>query len=218
MPSPANSDTAAINAKNLKVMPASLLKQFRATASMRCYDFLFVEDTMKKVDLWKKGYRLFHGNKDLNIISQVNLLVRGHGHYARIYDIGVNVVTDRNTACIDDATIVEPSSSSTNKLVVKEYFNPINNGCHYTAGVHFNSDTVSASSKSSTDKCAGRSIIELGKIVLKNVKKAVVIAEEWLNNGELPSGKTWDDLYAHIIVVHEEKMFIGFMAFVCMTK
>ena len=75
MSSPTNSDTAAINAKNLKVMPASLLKQFRATASMRCYDFLFVEDTMKKVDLWKKGYRLFHGNKDLNIISQVNLLV-----------------------------------------------------------------------------------------------------------------------------------------------
>jgi len=30
-------------------------------------------------------------------------------------------------------------------------------------------------------------------------KKTIVIAEEWLIDGELPSGKTWEDLYAHIL-------------------
>ena len=50
------------------------------------------------------------------------------------------------------------------------------------------------------------------------MKKAVIIAEEWLSEGQLASGQTWEDLYAHVIDVHEEKMFIGFMAFVCLTE
>ena len=78
MPSPTPSNSAAINAKNSKVMPASLLKQLRATASLRCYDYLFLEDTTKKVDLWRRGYHLFHGNNDLNIISQVKVVALFH--------------------------------------------------------------------------------------------------------------------------------------------
>lgn len=29
------------------------------------------------------------------------------------------------------------------------------------------------------------------------------MAEEWLDNGNLPSGKIWDDLYAHKILDQE---------------
>ena len=46
----------------------------------------------------------------------------------------------------------------------------------------------------------------------------MVIADKWLQDGDLPSGKSYDDLYAHVVEVHEEKMFIGFMAFVSLTK
>ena len=68
----------AKDTRNHKIMPAMLLKQLRATTSLRCYDYLFLEDSMKKVDLWRRDYQLFYGNKDLNIISQVNLVVNGH--------------------------------------------------------------------------------------------------------------------------------------------
>ena len=39
-----------------------------------------------------------------------------------------------------------------------------------------------------------------------------------MNDGDLPSGKSYDDLYAHVVEVHKEKMFLGFMAFVSLTK
>ena len=188
MSSQTNSTANTANsAKNLKVRPAMLLKQLRATASLRCYDYLFLEDSMKKVDLWKKGYNLFHGNKDLNIIPQVKLLVNGHGNYSRIYNIDVNVVTDRNATSICN-NIPGDISNSTHRLVIREVFNPNDNAYLFTSGVHFTIDTVASSSKSSINKCTGRAIIELGKLALKNIKKAVVIAEDWLNDGELPSG------------------------------
>ena len=172
MPSPLTSTNTANNARNHKLMPAILLKQLRATASLHCYDYLFLENSMKKVDLWRRGYHLFHGNEDLNIISQVNLVVRGHGYYTHIYDRDVNVVTDhdRNNASIDDDITGDPSNS-THRLVVKELFNLNNNTFRFTSGVHFTIDTVALSSKSSMEQCVGRAIIKLGKAVLQNIKK-----------------------------------------------
>ena len=67
---------------------------------------------MKTVELWRRGHNLFHGNQDLNILSQVNLVVNGHGDYARIYDTEVNVVTDRNTASIDNLSTGDSSNNS----------------------------------------------------------------------------------------------------------
>ena len=87
-----------------------------------------------------------------------------------------------------------------------------------TSGVHFTSETVAASSKSSIEKCTGRTIIDLGKTVLKHVKKTVIIVEEWLTDGQLTTGQSWEDLYAHVIDVHKKKIFIGFMAFICLIK
>ena len=51
----------------------------------------------------------------------------------------------------------------------------------------------------SLETCSGRYILNNERLALRNIKKAIVIAEEWLNDGELPSGKTWDDLYAHVL-------------------
>ena len=58
-------------------------------------------------------------------------------------------------------------------------------------------------------------------VAIKNIKKAMVIAEEWLNNGGLPS--TWDDLYEHIIsqtsdISGEKTSCTGWIAFVLLTK
>ena len=143
-----------------------LLKQLRATASLRCYDYIFKEESTKTVELWRRGYNLFHGNQDLNILSQVNLVVNGHGDYACIYDTEVNVVTDRNTVSIDNLSTGD-SSNNSNRLVMRTLFNPNDNAFRFTSGVHVTSETVAASSKSSIEKCTGRTIIDLGKTVLK---------------------------------------------------
>ena len=43
-----------------------------------------------------------------------------------------------------------------------------------------------------------QNILDLGKSTFKNIKKAVAIAEDCLNDDMLPSGTIWEDLYAHI--------------------
>ena len=146
-------------------MPAMILQQLHATASLRYYDYIFKKESMKTVELWRRAYNLFHGNQDLNILSQVNLVVNGHGYYTRIYDAEVNVVTNRNTASIDNLSIGD-SSNNSNQLVMRTLFNPNDNAFRFTSGVHFTSETVAASSKSSIEKCTGRTIIDLGKTVL----------------------------------------------------
>ena len=62
----------------------------------------------------------------------------------------------------------------------------------------------------------------MAKLALKNIKKAIVIADDYLTNGQLPSGKTWSDVYGHVLSRwHEinpiERIFTGFMAFVALT-
>lgn len=201
--------------KTLKLIPAALLKQLRATASLGCYDYLFLEESMKKQDLWRKAYHLFHGNEDLNTISQVDLLISGHGDYGRIYDASDDfLVTDRNA----EPSIILDSQKIARRLVVKDMFNKSENAFRFVFGVHFTKDTVTSASKYKIEKCSGWTIIELGKNVLKNIKKATVIADEWLNDGDWPSGKSYDDSYAHVVEVHDEKMFIGFLAFFSLTK
>ena len=32
----------------------------------------------------------------------------------------------------------------------------------------------------------------------------MVIADQWLNNGELPSGSSWDDLYSHVLSQYKD--------------
>ena len=48
----------------------------------------------------------------VNILPQVNLVVNGHGDYARIYDTQANVVTHRNTASIDNISTGDSSNNS----------------------------------------------------------------------------------------------------------
>lgn len=58
---------------------------------------------------------------------------------------------------------------------------------------------------------------------MANIKKATIIAGEWLVSNEKPSGTNWDYLYAHLIENYEkinsrEKIFTGFGNFICHTK
>ena len=48
------------------------------------------------------------------------------------------------------------------------------------------------------DKVTRCNIYDLALQIIRNLKKASIIADEWLDkDGNLPSGKTWEDLYAY---------------------
>ena len=207
-------------------MPSALICQLKATSALQSYDFIFQQDSMKKIDQERNAFNFFHGNHHKHIISQLDLLVKGHGNYDRIYDREFTMVTARSTVPID-ANVSSGSSSSSSRvlsLTVKDIFSSVTDTMRYISGKHFTNSSIAAPSKTKpNDKVTGRSLIDLARTTLRNVKKAVVAAEEWLAGGDLPSGKTWDDLYAHVLINHEEnapgeKCFIGFMAFVCLTK
>ena len=47
-------------------------------------------------------------------------------------------------------------------------------------------------------------MLELAQSTLRNLKKAIAFAEEFLDGGSLPSGKNWDDLYDRLLEKIEE--------------
>ena len=81
---------------SLKLMPAALIKNLRATACLKAYDFIFQLDSMKLIDTQKIACNSFHGNDEKNISSQIELLLQGHGDYSRVHDEEVHIVTNHN--------------------------------------------------------------------------------------------------------------------------
>jgi len=196
-------------------MPAILLKQLRAIVALKCYDFVAQENIMKQEHRWKKVFNYFHGNNDLNIIPQIDLLLKGDGDYLRIYEEESVVITERNRSYVNKYGKV---------LVLRNIFSGSDDSRRFVSGKHFTSNTIASPVKSKpNDKASGRYIVDLAKITLRNLKKAGDIADQWLCDGELPSGTTWDDLYAHVLSHHElinskEIIFTGYIAFVSLTK
>ena len=161
---------------------------------------------MKKQDLRGKAYNLFHGNEEFNTISQVDFLISGHGDYGHIYDTSDDfLVTDQNA----ELSIILDTQKNGRCLVVKELFNKGENYFRFVSGIHFTTDNVALPSKSKIEKCSGWIIIELGKNIIKHIKKTAGIADEWLNDGDLPSDKSFDALYAHVIDIQEENFLWG---------
>ena len=90
--------------------------------------------------------------------------------------------------------------------------------------VHFDKKILCCPIKITTsEKYSGQYILDNARVALKNVKKEIGMSKEWLNSGELPSGKSWHDLYDHILSradkIHpKESMFTGLIPFVCFSK
>ena len=77
-----------------RLMSVLLVWQLKATATLQSYNYIFQEDLMKKQDQERRVF--FHRNLDMNVISQVSLLLKGHGNYHRICDREFMMVTNLN--------------------------------------------------------------------------------------------------------------------------
>ena len=74
----------------------------------------------------------------------------------------------------------------------------------FSSGTHFNKMSLSTLTKNKlTEKIVGRNLIDLAKNMLKNATKSIIAAEEWLTDGELPSGRSCGGLCAHVLSKHE---------------
>eukprot|EP00587_Corethron_hystrix_P017193 CAMPEP_0113319380 /NCGR_PEP_ID=MMETSP0010_2-20120614/13594_1 /TAXON_ID=216773 ORGANISM="Corethron hystrix, Strain 308" /NCGR_SAMPLE_ID=MMETSP0010_2 /ASSEMBLY_ACC=CAM_ASM_000155 /LENGTH=368 /DNA_ID=CAMNT_0000176915 /DNA_START=712 /DNA_END=1818 /DNA_ORIENTATION=- /assembly_acc=CAM_ASM_000155 len=199
-----------------KNVSAKLMKQLKATAAVRSYDFIFQSDKMKQEEQMKQMYDYYHGDEDANIVSQCKMLLSGHGPYSGVYDKELVMIMNDTTAAPDEPTQL---------LIVKKEFFALGDYERIVASESFTYDTLSSPTKEYVGKRAtGRFLLDLSVSAIKNIKKAVAMAEEWLSNNKVPpSGTNWNDLYAHLLSrceeIHKtEKIFTGFMAFVLFSK
>ena len=206
-------------AADLKLIPAGLIKNLRAVAALVSYDLLTRQNSMKQADQYRFCYNAFHGNEDRNITSQIELLLQGDRHYSLLYNIeSSGQVTDIDADISQDPT----RDDNGTVFVIKEHY--AGSGSRFVPGKYFTKETVVAPTKArQTEKVTGCNIMELAQTVIRNVKKNCAMVEEWLDNGQLPSGKTWDDLYHHILsrsseVSNERGPYTGWIAFELLTK
>ena len=72
------SSNTTSTAADLKLVPVCLIKNLRAVAALVSYDLLTRYNSMKQADQYRFCYNAFHGNKDRNITSQIELLLQGN--------------------------------------------------------------------------------------------------------------------------------------------
>lgn len=65
--------------------------------------------------------------------------------------------------------------------------------------MHFTVEILSAPTKAGpTENITGGNIYDLAMSKIRNIKKAMTVVDKFLNNGELPLGQTWDNIYHHL--------------------
>jgi len=175
--------------QKLATLPASLLKNIRGAAALKCYNFVLEESSMITVMQENKIFNYFHGNLEQNHISQVDLLLKGYGEYFRLFDEEVNIVTDKDAS--------NKEFDSVRQLFLKDIFTGTS-AIRYTSNVHITRE-LRVLPKKTNEQATARYIVELEKLSIKNIKKSIFIAEEWLNNGELPYGQIWYNIYHHVL-------------------
>ena len=93
MASPNRSCTMRTN-----VISGTLLKQLRSVVSLQSYDNIVQQGSMNLLDQQQKIYDIFHGNVEINMISQLERVINGRDSYANIYQIENRPIeTDKET-------------------------------------------------------------------------------------------------------------------------
>ena len=194
-----STDTPALT-KHQKAFPAPLLKQLRATAAVMCLDYCLNLNTMSTPELQKRLYNMYHGNEDLNIVSQVDLLYNGKSNYASMYRHAESTNLDNNVKPKE----IEDSPGT--KILVSS-IHGYEDAIDYKSDIHFDLRMILSPSKTKLkDKCSGRFLWDLSRAAICNIKKAAIIADEWLVNNDTPSGTNWEDLYHHLLTSYPHEI------------
>lgn len=140
-----------------------------------------------------KLYQLFHGDSsNASSAATIQLLFEGRQQFSDLFDREQVVVV---SAVHTDA--------STENLTLSRRFTQ-NDTQNYSIGVipntHITISLLSRKAANSLLKVTATTLWRQAHAALRNGKKALAIAEAYLNSdGSLPSGTTADDFYEHIL-------------------
>jgi hypothetical protein len=148
----------------------SILRELRRTAAFDAQTFVFTQiDNTSKEGREAAIFDNFHGttpsqfNNDdsRSIQGTVNQLISGHGAYVALYDEGDTI------------------GGTQKELILKTmYCGRMESASRYVASTHFTAKLVSGFGQRKSPKVGGRSLWELAKETLLNLKKAMALVKK----------------------------------------
>ena len=147
----------------------SILREMRRAAAFDAQTFVFTQiDNTSKEGREAAIFDHFHGttsqlnNDDTShsIQGTIHQLISGHGAYVALYDEGDTI-------------------GSRKELILKtRYCGRMESASRYVSGMHFTAKMVSAFGQRKAPKVSGRSLWELAKETLLNLKKAMALVKK----------------------------------------
>jgi hypothetical protein len=147
----------------------SILREMLRAAAFDAQTFVFTQiDNTSKEGREAAIFDHFHGttsqlnNDDTNhsIQGTIHQLISGHGAYVALYDEGDTI-------------------GSRKELILKtRYCGRMESASRYISGMHFTANMVSAFGQKKAPKVSGRSLWELAKETLLNLKKAMALVKK----------------------------------------
>ena len=146
----------------------SILREMRRAAAFDALTFVFTQfDNMSKEGREAAIYDHFHGttsqlNNDdsRSIQGTINQLISGHSAYVALYDEGDTIGTQK-------------------ELILKtRYCGRMESASRYVADMHFTAKLISEYGLKKSSKVSGRSLWDLAKETLLNLKKAMALVKK----------------------------------------
>jgi len=173
-----------------------ILKELQRTAALSALDTLYEGPKMNLADLKAKVYQHFHGDeRNASSAPYAKLICEGRQQFAGLFDR-----LPRNTS------ITYTSNGAAREmpplLRLKPIFTQLPH-VSYSMGIDTSNDfhllSMQRKFPNSPAKISDNTLYRQATSSLRNIKKAVAIANEYLIEGTLPSGKNNDDWCEHVL-------------------
>ena len=155
--------------------------EVRATIAFQCYSVVVKIDGLSVPKQYEMWANLYHGVATNNKISCAKRFMSGSDDFAVLFE--------------------QLSNGSQHKMVLREILHRHGRTVSVgnTATDHITLARIMAKSMSRPQDFQGEAIHRAAKLVIKNGKKILPIAEAWLVDGNLPSGKNLQD-FADLLI------------------
>ena len=166
---------------------ATWQKELQRVISFSALEVIYGEASMNETAKASRMFEIFHGNINNGTASFIDLALSGNAQFAHLWDSEELAINQEGNAERIDGVQLSLKSGITQKPELK-----------LIAGQAFTRNSLSRATILQEQAIGGRNLLGHANNTLKHVKKAVAFAEEFMPNGELPSGKTEEDLDRHV--------------------
>ena len=181
------SKTPIKKVKKRKPVPVAVINELKIALVLRGYSSMTEQGPMSVREQWLWLERFYHGKGNTHP-SQVDMLVKGIGFYADLFDSVTPTVTDKNHQGVGY------------QLILKNKFLP-DSSKKYIAGVDILASELEKKSRSSKQLVTGRNLLDIANRNMKKHRKAIGFASHlWDLDKNIPikSGTTEDDVIEYV--------------------